>query len=57
MLVAWGGGEIEMKSLITYTVLIVAGIEYGCQAYDKMSASINADLQHKIQLMQDARAL
>jgi len=57
VLVAWGGGEIEMKALIIYTVLIVAGIEYGCQAYDKMSASINADLQHKIQLMQDARAL
>ena len=46
-----------MKSLIIYTVLIVAGIEYGCQAYDKMSASINADMQHKIQLMQNARGL
>jgi len=46
-----------MKSLIIYTVLIVAGIEYGCQAYDALAASINADMQHKIQLMQDARAL
>ena len=46
-----------MKTLIIYTILIVAGIEYGCMAYDKMSANINADMAHKIQLMQDARGL
>ena len=42
-----------MKALILYTIVIVAGIEYGCQAYDRMAASISADLAHKIQLMQE----
>ena len=46
-----------MKTLIIYTILIVAGIEYGCQAYDKMAANISADLNTKIQLMQEAREL
>jgi len=33
-----------MKAAIIYTILIVAGIEYGCQAVDAFLSTVNAEV-------------